>query len=171
MPKQIIVYIRRHAEWCQLSRIEQQIFFDWCFQPSTSRNISHTWFVNDTIRAKIGKHDRKTSTAIYYTIALAVAILFHGVNKNHNHNRKNRCTTHSWQCRSRISPRWARQRSGGGGGRQHTILPNFPKRCMKLKECGPNGGVKNFTMWIRHCLNLMVAAMAIAQLILTMNGP
>ena len=29
---------------------------------------------------------------------------------------------------SRISPRW---------GRQYTILPNFPKNCMKLKECGP----------------------------------
>ena len=31
---------------------------------------------------------------------------------------------------SRISPRW---------GRQHTILPNFPKNCMKLKEFGPKG--------------------------------
>ena len=33
---------------------------------------------------------------------------------------------------------------GGGanspGGRQHTILPNFPKNCMKLKEFGPSGG-------------------------------
>ena len=32
---------------------------------------------------------------------------------------------------------------GGGakspGGRQHTILPNFPKNCMKLKEFGPGG--------------------------------
>ena len=29
---------------------------------------------------------------------------------------------------------------GGGanpGGRQHTILPNFPKNCMQLKEFGP----------------------------------
>ena len=26
------------------------------------------------------------------------------------------------------------------GGRQHTILPNFPKYCMKLKEFGPPGG-------------------------------
>ena len=25
-------------------------------------------------------------------------------------------------------------------GRQHTILPNFPKNCMKLKEFGPPGG-------------------------------
>ena len=32
---------------------------------------------------------------------------------------------------SRISPR---------RGRQHTILPNFPKNCMKLKEFGPPGG-------------------------------
>ena len=33
---------------------------------------------------------------------------------------------------------------GGGanspGGRQHTILPKFPKNCMKLKEFGPPGG-------------------------------
>ena len=33
---------------------------------------------------------------------------------------------------------------GGGanspGGCQHTILPNFPKNCMKLKEFGPPGG-------------------------------
>ena len=40
---------------------------------------------------------------------------------------------------------------GGGantpGGRQHTILPNFPKNCMKLKEFGPRGArVQNFTM-------------------------
>ena len=27
-----------------------------------------------------------------------------------------------------------------GGGCQHTILPNFPKNCMKLKEFGPPGG-------------------------------
>ena len=26
------------------------------------------------------------------------------------------------------------------GGRQHTILPKFPKNCMKLKEFGPGGG-------------------------------
>ena len=26
-----------------------------------------------------------------------------------------------------------------GGGAQHTILPNFPKNCMKLKEFGPCG--------------------------------
>ena len=30
----------------------------------------------------------------------------------------------------RISPRW---------GVQHTILPNFPKNCIKLKEFGPRG--------------------------------
>ena len=27
-----------------------------------------------------------------------------------------------------------------GGGREHTILPYFPKNCMKLKEFGPGGG-------------------------------
>ena len=37
---------------------------------------------------------------------------------------------------SRISPRRGRQLSRG---RQHTILPNFPKNCMKLKEFGPGG--------------------------------
>ena len=26
------------------------------------------------------------------------------------------------------------------GGHQRTILPNFPKNCMKLKEFGPRGG-------------------------------
>ena len=26
-----------------------------------------------------------------------------------------------------------------GGGRQHTVLPKFPKNCMKLKEFGPPG--------------------------------
>ena len=35
---------------------------------------------------------------------------------------------------------------GGGanspGGCQHTILPNFPKNCMKLKEFGPPGGAR-----------------------------
>ena len=25
------------------------------------------------------------------------------------------------------------------GGHQHTILPNFPKKCMKSKEFGPGG--------------------------------
>ena len=41
---------------------------------------------------------------------------------------------------------------GGGanppGGRQHTILPNFPKNCMQLKEFEHGGGgahVQNFT--------------------------
>ena len=37
---------------------------------------------------------------------------------------------------------------GGGansaGGCQHTILPNFPKNCMKLKEFGPRGGDPKF---------------------------
>ena len=40
---------------------------------------------------------------------------------------------------SRISPRRGRQLPGGGG-RQHTILLNFPKNCMKLKEFGPQLG-------------------------------
>ena len=28
------------------------------------------------------------------------------------------------------------------GGREHTILPNSPKNCMKLKEFGRQGGVR-----------------------------
>ena len=46
---------------------------------------------------------------------------------------------------SRISPR---RGANSPGGCQHTILPNFPKNCMKLKEFGPPGGahVQNFTM-------------------------
>ena len=44
-------------------------------------------------------------------------------------------------------PRGGRANSPGGwGGRQHTILLNFPQNCMKLKEFGPRGGVQNFTM-------------------------
>ena len=36
-------------------------------------------------------------------------------------------------------PRGKGANSSGGGGRQHTILINFPKNCMKLKEFGPGG--------------------------------
>ena len=42
--------------------------------------------------------------------------------------------------RSKISPRRGRQLPGEEGGRQHTILPNFLKNYMKLKEFGPGGG-------------------------------
>ena len=44
------------------------------------------------------------------------------------------CHSNLCSCGSRISPRWGWQLSRG---RQHTILPNFPKNCMKLKESGP----------------------------------
>ena len=40
--------------------------------------------------------------------------------------------------RSRISLRWGVPTLRGGLC-QHTILPNFPKNCMKLKEFGPGG--------------------------------
>ena len=40
---------------------------------------------------------------------------------------------------SRISPRRGRQLPGGGGKRQHMILQNFPKKCMKLKNLDPRG--------------------------------
>ena len=33
-------------------------------------------------------------------------------------------------------------RGGHLGGRQHTILPNFPKKCMKFKEFGPPEGAQ-----------------------------
>ena len=39
---------------------------------------------------------------------------------------------------SRFSPRRGRQLPKGEG-RQHTILPYFPKNCMKLKEFWPRG--------------------------------
>ena len=39
-------------------------------------------------------------------------------------------------------PRGGGANSPGGGGRQHTILPKFPKNCMKLKEFGPPGGAR-----------------------------
>ena len=35
---------------------------------------------------------------------------------------------------------WGRQSSRGG--HQHTILPNFPQNCMKLKEFGSPGGAR-----------------------------
>ena len=38
-------------------------------------------------------------------------------------------------------------RGGGanprGGARQHMILPNFLKKCMKLKEFEPRGGARD----------------------------
>ena len=37
-------------------------------------------------------------------------------------------------------PRGGGANSPWGGGRQHTILSNFPKNCMKLNEFGPGGG-------------------------------
>ena len=39
---------------------------------------------------------------------------------------------------------------GGGanspGGRQHTILPKFPKSCMKFKEFGPPGAASKILL-------------------------
>ena len=56
---------------------------------------------------------------------------------------------------------------GGGanspGGRQNTILPKFPKNCMKLKEFGPPGGarvpcdpLRSATEFIKSNLNINV---------------
>ena len=57
-----------------------------------------------------------------------------------------------WWFQIQITFTWLLQRQiqdfpGGGanspgGGRQHTILPNFPKNCMKLKEFGCPGGAR-----------------------------
>ena len=44
-------------------------------------------------------------------------------------------------------PRGGAPTLGGGGGgapTQHTILPNFPQNCMKLKEFGPGGARPKF---------------------------
>ena len=53
------------------------------------------------------------------------------------------CSLNRWTIvfsgRSWISPRWGCQPLGGGGC-HHTILPYFPKNCMKLKEFGPRVG-------------------------------
>ena len=55
------------------------------------------------------------------------------------------CTCHKYliMCKfsggSRISPRWGRQLSGGGGTNIR-FCQKFPKNCMKLKEFGPPPG-------------------------------
>ena len=46
---------------------------------------------------------------------------------------------------------------GGGtdppGGRQHTILSNFPKNCMKLRKFWAVGGMRTGAPpWIRPCM-------------------
>ena len=47
-----------------------------------------------------------------------------------------------YQWRIQDFPDVGRQLSGGGGRGEHTILPNFPKNCMKLREFGSRGGVR-----------------------------
>ena len=44
---------------------------------------------------------------------------------------------------SRISPWW---RCQPYMGHQHTILPNFPQNCMKLKQFGPLGAHMSLTL-------------------------
>ena len=65
------------------------------------------------------------------------------VHQNHDHYYYVRCFSLPV-----VDPGFPR---GGGAnspvGRQHTILPNFPKNYMKLKEFGPQGGARpKFTM-------------------------
>ena len=62
------------------------------------------------------------------------SLLDKGMSSSHYANR-NITTVFSGE--SRISPTWVRQLFGG---RQHTILSNFPKNCMKL-NLDPQGGV------------------------------
>ena len=38
-----------------------------------------------------------------------------------------------------VDPGFSRGGEANPGGGQHTILPNFPQNCMKLKEFGPGG--------------------------------
>ena len=44
------------------------------------------------------------------------------------------------------------------GGRQHTILPHFPKNCMKLKEFGPPGGRASKILLCRSATGLVWVA-------------
>ena len=63
------------------------------------------------------------------------------LNSQH-HMYYNWLQTKKYQCTIVTDPGFPRgggANSPGGGGRQHTILPNFPKNCMKLKEFGPRG--------------------------------
>ena len=41
-------------------------------------------------------------------------------------------------------------------GRQHTILPNFPKNGMKLKEFGSSGGDPPLTLHDLTCLSHLI---------------
>ena len=56
-----------------------------------------------------------------------------------DHNRTMLSKVNGSSCGSRISPRWGCQPSRG---HQHTILPNFPKNCLKLtlKKFGSGRG-------------------------------
>ena len=49
------------------------------------------------------------------------------------------CYEHQFQWRNQDFPKVGAP-TLGGGERQHTILPNVPKNCMKLKEFEPSGG-------------------------------
>ena len=52
------------------------------------------------------------------------------------------------------------------GGRQHTILPNFPKNCMKLKEFGPPGG---HTSLLRSATGYWNRSIDIVSFVILMN--
>ena len=48
------------------------------------------------------------------------------------------------------------------GGRQHTILANFPKNCMKLKEFGPPGGARPKFYFVDPPLLSLLLSLALA---------
>ena len=60
---------------------------------------------------------------------------------------------------------------GGGanspGGHQHTILPNFSKNCMKLKEFGPQGGAHPKFYYVDPPLNWKLFVPLLSSLLLT----
>ena len=88
----------------------------WC--PPTSRESLDPPLRNNSVRGTTHKF-----------IANAIHVLFNNISGCV-------CSMAS-SGRSRIAPRYGRQPTLG---RQHTILPNFPKNCMKLKEFGPPRG-------------------------------
>ena len=51
---------------------------------------------------------------------------------------------HQWRIQD--FPRGGGANSRWGGGRQRTILPKFPRNCMKLKEFGPSGGASKLLL-------------------------
>ena len=71
------------------------------------------------------------STLILFSIHFNSGIL---------HRKKDSNSKKYWNSKWRIQD-FPEEGAPTPWGRQHTILPNFPKNCMKLKEFGSGGGV------------------------------